>query len=240
MRLRIRDIQRYCLDDGPGIRTTVFCQGCPLRCWWCHNPETQPFTAASAAWACEDLCEYLRRDERYWRASGGGVTFSGGEPLAQADAVLPAARMLQQEGVHVAVCTSGQGRGEDVDRLAGSVDLWLIDLKSTDSHRYRQATGGDVGIALATLSRLLQRRPESVTVRVPLIAGFNDEPGQVDSLADWLTEHPAPAGVDLLPGHDLCRSPGEETVRPSRDRVEQARRRFARAGLDVAVVGARE
>ncbi|MFP4141150.1 MAG: radical SAM protein [Phycisphaerae bacterium] len=229
--LRVERIQRYCLDDGPGIRTTVFCQGCPLRCWWCHNPETQPFDADVTPWPPEILVDTLLRDRRYWQASGGGVTFSGGEPLAQADSVSDAVDELKSQNVNVAICTSAQATADAIDQLADGVDHWLVDLKCVDADRYHEATGGTAETALENLANLIDRRGPAVTVRVPLIAGFNDDRDELAKMAGWLASQSVAVPVEILPGHDLCRRPGRRSAKPSDLAVNRACEIFTSAGL---------
>ena len=202
MTLRVNAVQRFCLHDGPGIRTTVFLQGCPLRCRWCHNPETQPADSDMARQVeAVDLAVELERDARYWRGSGGGVTLSGGEPLAQADAVLELAARLRERGHHVAVDTSGHGDPADVRRLAECVDLWLWDIKTLDVAKHREATGVDPGPGLDNLAWVLANTSTPVVVRIPLIADVNASPEEMGAMAAWLNARPRTVDVELLPGH---------------------------------------
>ncbi len=234
--LRVRRIQRYCLDDGPGIRTTVFCQGCPMRCWWCHNPEARELCADAASWAPEQLAETLMRDRRYWLASGGGVTFSGGEPLAQTEALGAAIDELRSRRIHVAVCTSAQAGTADFQALEGKVDRWLVDLKCVSPARYRQATGGDVETTLDNLAGLIGSHGWAVTVRVPLIAGFNDDLEELSRMAEWLAGQSADVALEILPGHDLCRQDGQPSARPADLSVRRARETFLSSGLACTVL----
>lgn len=200
--LRVSDIQRFCLQDGPGIRTTVFLQGCALRCWWCQNADLQPAAGGTLRDAAE-LVEELGRDARYWRRSGGGVTLSGGEPLRQAQAAGELLGLLGGRGVHRCVETSGAADSEVVANLSRVIDLWLFDLKAADASAFEAATGGELAPILANLANLLSERPDSVWVRVPLIAGFNDDERSVEQMRRFLASHPCPAKVQVLPGHAL-------------------------------------
>ena len=209
MAIRVNAIQRFCLHDGPGIRTVVFLQGCPLRCWWCHNPETQPSRSPDAReMGITELAAELERDARYWERSGGGVTLSGGEPLAQADATDELVGRLSAHRHHTAIDTSGHGDAEDVERLSRHVSLWLWDVKTLDPARYREATGGEPGLPLANLAWVLGRSDVPVVVRVPLIADFNASREDLAAIAAWLNNQPRKADVELLPGHSHPRRAG--------------------------------
>ena len=209
-------MQRYCLHDGPGIRTTVFLQGCGLRCWWCHNPEARPpRTAKTVCYDIPQLIDLLERDARYWRRSGGGVTLSGGEPLCQARALARLLAALGQHGHHRAVDTSGVGTLEDIQSISPHVDLWLWDIKAINPRIYNQATGADANICLDNLSWLLSQTSNSVVVRIPLIAGFNLIESELAAIARWLVRQPRRVRVELLAGHGCGSSkmPGHDSAK---------------------------
>jgi len=204
MILHVHNIQRFCLDDGPGIRTTVFLQGCPLRCWWCQNPATRPIMDDRATeWPLADLADVLERDRRFWTPSGGGVTASGGEPLAQADALAELLAELGRRGVHRTVDTSGAVPRDDVARVAPHTDLWLWDVKTVDPAGYRNATGGDVALPLDNLAWLVDGTGAAVRVRIPLVRGFNADVGSLADIGRWLARLPRRVPAELLPGHDI-------------------------------------
>jgi pyruvate formate lyase activating enzyme len=235
--LRVNAIQRFCLRDGPGIRTVVFVQGCPLRCWWCHNPEMQAADGPDARdWPVEELAEELRRDERYWRTSGGGVTVSGGEPLAQPEGLAGLLAELGRRGCHRAVETSGAASLPSVEMAHPHVDLWLWDIKATDEGKFRDATGGELGAAIDNLRWVLGRGGAPVTVRVPLIRGFNDG-DEMERIASRLTSLPRPPAVEVLSGHDLGRrkrgSSAGVGAKVTPEQVEAARALLRAAGLKV-------
>jgi len=226
--LLVNRIQRFCLHDGPGIRTTVFVQGCPLNCWWCQNPETRPSDDPDAmAYESRALAVLLERDARYWRRSGGGVTVSGGEPLSQPDGLEELAAGLRSRGHHVTVDTSGSAELEVVRRLAPLVDLWLWDVKAVDLKVYRTQTGRDVTQSLANLAWLLDGTA-SVIVRVPLIEQFNVNETELQRIAGWLLQQRRQVEVQPLPGHTIGmrrhrRIGGDRAAEPlSRDRYEWA------------------
>lgn len=230
----IFNIQKFSLHDGPGIRTVVFFQGCPLHCRWCANPESQPTRpqvlrdsekCIHCGLCTEKLCEDISRcpvgalsikgeymdvsevfdkvmqDEAFYRQSGGGVTLSGGEPLAQINFVESLCAKLQEEGVSVAVETAGYAKPETFIRLTNVVDIFLFDLKHYDSKKHKQYTGVSNEIILANLSFAVDS-DKPLTVRIPVIPGIND------SLEDMrcfgaLLNNLRVKQVNLLPFHQL-------------------------------------
>ena len=145
----IFSIEEFAVNDGPGIRTTVFLKGCPLRCAWCHNPEgwsphPQPLTKQGRTEICgysisvDKLVAMLRRDEDIFRESGGGVTFTGGEPLVQADFLCNVLDRLS--GIHRAVETSGHAPGKVFERVLEKVELMLFDVKLVDGEMHKKYT----------------------------------------------------------------------------------------------------
>jgi pyruvate formate lyase activating enzyme len=238
----IFNLQRYSTRDGPGIRTTVFFKGCPLRCRWCHNPEGQEerpqlilrpdrcigcgqclticppsaiqrkadafFTDRSRCLACgkcseacpavareivgrqvsvKELVVEVERDQLFYRQSGGGVTFGGGEPLAQPWFLRAILQALRARRIHSAVDTCGLAPTKTVQALVPWVDLWLYDLKVMDRSIHRQYTGQSNDLILENLS-VLARLGAPIWVRMPVIPGFNDLPGNVQHTAEFLND----------------------------------------------------
>lgn len=253
----VLDIQRCSLHDGPGVRTTVFLKGCPLRCRWCHNPESQAAQpvllwnqarcttcsacvaacphgchqvvdgvhrldrdACTACGACvaacpEDALEVkgrrmavaevmavVERDRAYYQRSGGGLTISGGEPLAQAcfsAALLTAARAA---GIHTCVESSGAMAVDRYRELLPLVDHWLIDCKGGDEARHREHTGLGNATILANLA-LLHDAGAQVTVRCPLVPGLNDGDDDLRFIAGLRRRLPRLAGIEIMPYHAM-------------------------------------
>lgn len=203
----IFDIKEFAIQDGPGLRTTVFLKGCPLRCPWCHNPEglaAEPEILRSPAGeravgervAAAELAERLNRQIPVLRKAEGGVTFSGGEPLMQADFLLAVCARL--DSVHVLLDTSGQGDGGDFARLLAVVDQVYFDLKLMDAAAHRRITGVDNGLILANLA-VLAASGIPWTARVPLVPGVTDTAENLARIADHLAALPSPPPVHLLP-----------------------------------------
>ncbi len=203
----VSDIREFTLHDGPGIRTTVFMKGCPLRCPWCHNPETQSFEpqeirAAGSVrtigteYDAADLAAILNRQAPVLRANDGGVTFSGGEPLSQAAFVADVIDRL--ENLHVLLDTSGYAPEADLRMIVSKCQLVYYDLKLIDAGAHRQHTGQDNAIILSNL-QCLSRTGVPFVVRVPLIPGITDGDENLSAIARTLRGMPGLLQVDLLP-----------------------------------------
>lgn len=250
------DIQGYSIHDGPGIRTTVFLKGCPLRCAWCQNPESQaarqerlreadgPGRMVGRRTTAGEVFDEVAKDAIFYRRSGGGVTLSGGEPLAQprfAEAILALSR---DAGFHTALDTSGHGTWSRVRPVFEQCDLVLFDVKHLDPVRHREATGVDNELILANLRRVRELGIE-LWVRVPLIPGWNDDDANAAALAGVVTrELGRETPVFLLPYHPFGEGKYEALGRkppsiqpPSDEQVARVAGRLASAGLAVQVGG---
>ena len=182
---RIFEIREFTLHDGPGVRTTVFFKGCPLRCAWCHNPEGQSFeietmTRANGEkvvcgqdWTSDALAEELLRNADIMAQSGGGVTFSGGEPLAQAEFLLELIPLLREKGVHLAIETSGHSPAETYRSVVSQVDFVYQDVKLLEPDAFRRWTGGELDVVLENIA-WLRGSGVPFVFRVPCIPGVND------------------------------------------------------------------
>jgi len=188
---RIFEIREFTLHDGPGVRTTVFFKGCPLRCAWCHNPEGQSSeietmhygaSVGSAPradrvcgrdWTARDLADELLRNADIMAQSGGGVTFSGGEPLAQAKFLLELIPLLKGKGVHLALETSGYAPPETYRSVVSQIDFVYQDVKCLDPDTFRRWTGGELAVVQANIAWLRSSGIPFV-FRVPCIPGVND------------------------------------------------------------------
>jgi pyruvate formate lyase activating enzyme len=256
----VLNIQRFSLQDGPGIRTTVFLQGCPLHCPWCSNPEAQRgtsqvflrvakcircgrcqvacpehaivVTAAGAtmdrhrctsclacATACparalevggrnltiDEVLAVVLRDEGYYRRSDGGLTLSGGEPLAQWSFATGIFRGAKGYGLHTALDTTGYADWSAIAAVLPYTDLILYDLKHADPVRHQAATGVSNQSILGNLRRILNETQVAVWIRVAAIPGFNTSEDEVAALAEIVQNLPRPpAKISLLPFHKLA------------------------------------
>jgi len=182
---RVFEIREFTLHDGPGIRTTVFMKGCPLKCAWCHNPEGQSFEVETMHrpsgrdetcgrdYSPEELSGEVLANADIMRQSGGGVTFSGGEPLAQAEFLMETIGLLKRGGVAVALETSGYTPAETYRKVVGQVDFVYQDLKHHDAAAFSRWCGGELGIVLTNVEWLKTSGVRHV-FRVPCIPGVND------------------------------------------------------------------
>lgn len=185
MKGRVFEIREFTLHDGPGVRTTVFLKGCPLRCAWCHNPEGQRFEVETMRrrdgeeipcgvdWDASALARELLLNADIMLQSGGGVTFSGGEPLAQAEFVCEVADLLHAQGIHLAIETSGHAPQETFRSVVSRMDFVYQDLKHHDADAFRRWTGGDLALVLENVA-WLRTSGVPFVFRVPLIPGVND------------------------------------------------------------------
>jgi pyruvate formate lyase activating enzyme len=217
------DIKRFAMHDGPGIRTTVFFKGCPLTCWWCQNPEsrashveTQPplairknhdlFSCGSQLgdwFSVADILQVVRRDRSFFQESNGGMSVSGGEPLAQSAFLVALLAAAQSEHLHTVVDTTGLAEREDLLATAAHCDLFLYDLKLIDPIAHRQHTGVDNQLILDNF-RLLIDQKKMLWVRIPLIPGVTDSEENLKGLAAFLRQSDFHGRVDLLPYNILA------------------------------------
>ena len=206
------DIKEFAVHDGPGIRATVFLKGCALRCSWCHNPEglsSEPQVLRSPAgerlvgtrYTSSELAELLNRQADLLSENGGGVTFSGGEPLFQSDFVMET--IAQLKGLHILLDTSGYGSVANFMRLAKCVDMLYFDIKSLEAGIFREYCGGDVEVVLQNLLQL-RSLDVQVVIRVPLIPGVTDTLQNMTLIAQTIHKIPGLLQVDLLPYHRLA------------------------------------
>jgi len=249
-RLSVLQVQRTCVHDGPGIRTTVFFRGCPLRCVWCQNPEAQPYQAPSrpgAGRTVEEILAEVDRDEAYYRTTDGGVTLSGGEPLAQDPAALgELLEGLRAAGRHVAVETAGDVPWSTFQACLPLVDLFLFDLKTVgDPVRHRALAGTDGRRIDENLRRLVAAGAD-VQVRMCVVPGHNDGEDNIQATASLLHELGRPA-IELMRYYDLHEAKarrlgvGQRPLGISADHgaraLEAAGDTFTRLGLDVTASG---
>jgi len=197
----IYKIQKFSIHDGPGIRTTVFFKGCPLRCLWCHNPESQPF-GGDPAIPLNQLVAELEADRIFYDESGGGVTLSGGEPLAQdMDYIELLTKTLKSRGISAIIDTCGLVPYENFRRVLPYTDMFLYDLKLLDDVLHTTYTKASNERILANLAQL-GRDKANICLRLPLLAGINDSLEDMEKIAAWLQDKGVnPAFISLLPYH---------------------------------------
>ena len=196
----VHSIQSLGTVDGPGVRSVVFLSGCPLRCVYCHNPDTWERDGAEE-WEHDVLAEKLLHFYPYIK--NGGVTFSGGEPLLQAEFVCEVAKLLHSRGLHVAVDTCGTPDTPAVDTMLNEIDLVLLDVKMTTEEDYRRYTRGSLANTLSFLNKL-EALNKDTWIRHVVVPGINDSEEDILRLRALLQPYSCIKRVELLPFKKLC------------------------------------
>ena len=252
------DIRRFTIHDGPGIRTTVFFKGCPLRCQWCHNPESQEVATEKVTirrvldgrnYHCEEtigrwysekeVMHEIEKDMVFYRESGGGVTFSGGEPLMQADALAQLLHLSKERELHTVVDTSGHAEPAAIQKVMPLTDLWLYDLKLMDDLKHVEYTGVSNDLALKNLE-MLSSRGNKVIIRFPLVPGITDGIENLEGIA-FLMRKNRLNRIDILPYHSIAREKyrrlgqaylHENLMEPDKIRIDEVRSFFSGSGFE--------
>lgn len=240
MQGKIHSLESFGTVDGPGIRFVVFLQGCPLRCLYCHNPDTWDRKGKSKyVYTPRELMDEVLRYKSF--ISNGGVTVTGGEPLLQADFVKEFFTLCKEEGIHSALDTSGAIATEGVFRALDATDLVLLDIKSIDAVQHRELTGVKMNNTLKCLD-YMEENNIPAWIRHVVVPGWTDNDELLQKLADFLVPYRCVEKVELLAYHDMGTRKYEqmgmeyplEGVAPlSDERMENARAIFKRAGLKI-------
>jgi pyruvate formate lyase activating enzyme len=198
---RINSIQTLGTVDGPGVRFVLFMQGCPLRCAYCHNPDTWDFAGGYEV-SAEEIFEKVKRYREYF-GKDGGITVSGGEPTAQADFVCELFSLCKSEGIHTALDTSGCLWNEKIEKLLEVTDLCLLDYKMCNAEDYEKYTRCNKASVDRFLDEL-QKRNIPAWLRQVIVKGINDSADSVRILYDVADAHPCVKKVELLKFRKLC------------------------------------
>ena len=299
---KIFNIQHYSIHDGPGIRTTVFFMGCPLRCWWCQNPESQGFQPViffdgekcvgcgqcveacpegaiqviegksktnrdqcKGHGNCVEVCSYDARsllgrnatagevfeavnsDSIFYQNSGGGVTISGGDPVAQPDFAISILKLCREAGIHTAIETCGFAKWDILKAILDYTDLVLYDIKHMDAAIHKKYTAVSNELILDNAKRIRAELNLPVLARLPIIPGCNDSLENLESAARFIAhELGNEVKVHLLPYHRLGETKYERMEinegcvhiePPSDERMEELKKMFESFGLTVAIGG---
>ena len=201
MKGRVSSLQSLGTVDGPGLRYVIFLQGCPLRCVYCHNPETWD-PAGGAEYAPEELVEKVLRCRAYF-GEQGGVTVSGGEPLLQAPFVTELFRQLKEAGIHTALDTSGAGDLKQAAQVLDWTDLVLLDLKFPDEAGYRRYCRGSWAQTQA-FAALAGEKRVPLWVRHVVVPGLNDSLEDLRAIKAQAESLPGFQKLEWLPFHNMC------------------------------------
>ncbi|GAB4324564.1 MAG: glycyl-radical enzyme activating protein [Bacteroidales bacterium] len=240
----IFNIQRFTVHDGPGIRTTVFFQGCPLDCPWCHNPESKPWAGTGnnrevTGYTADRLMKELRKEQLFFDQSGGGVTFSGGEPLGQPLFLKEVLDQCRKEGIRTSIDTSGYAPEDTFLKLGRLTDLILFDLKILSPEAHYRTLGVPLEPVIRNFRQLDQLKAE-VIIRVPLIPGYTTARSNLDQIVNLLHQLHRPFSVQLLPYHRLAESkyrkmgiepPQPAIAVPGNGEIRQIRDLFRKEGF---------
>lgn len=198
---RISSVETMGLVDGPGVRYVVFMQGCNLRCQYCHNPETWPLLGGETVTA-KSLVAKIEKFKPYYK-NGGGVTFSGGEPLMQPEFLVECLQLCRAKGIHTALDTAGVGLG-DYSQILPLCDLVILDIKAVEPHDYQNLTGQTI-TAFQNFLAQVQTYGNRLWLRQVIVPGFNDTETHVKKLAEFIQTLKNVERVELLPYHGSCK-----------------------------------
>lgn len=262
----IFSVKRYSIHDGPGIRVTFFMKGCPLSCWWCHNPEGispslekvnqtrkvggKQFSETEEVgkyYSVENVIEILEKDRIFLEQSGGGVTFSGGEPMMQNEFLKEALEACRSVGFHTAVDTSGYASAESFKAIMPLTDLFLFDIKHLDDSKHFEYTGV-TNIGILDNLRMLLKSGKDVMIRIPVIPGKNDDAVHLSELRNLLARLKCRnlKKINLLPFHRTGASKYRkfnlpyrmnDTEQPSSERMKELKEFFSETGIKVKIGG---
>lgn len=219
----IFDIKRFAVHDGPGVRTTVFLKGCPLKCPWCHNPEGMDPRVESCQTKrvldgkefrqkseigrrvlVSELINELEDDRLIMEESGGGITFSGGEPLMQHQFLRSMLEACKEKELHTAVDTSGFAKETAIKEIIPLTRLFLFDLKSLDPEVHAEITGAPLDVILSSFKSIADSGV-NIRLRIPVVPGFNHSAKDLELYLDFISKYKDRLdGVHLLPFHSVA------------------------------------
>lgn len=226
--------------DGPGTRMTVFMAGCPLRCLYCHNPDTMKMKDGEPVTSAEIL-KKIKRYRTIFKNSGGGITLSGGEVLMQPKFAANILRGAKEMGVHTCIDTSGFLGASCTDEMLNDVDLVLLDVKSGDEETYKKVTGRSLQPTLDFGKRLSDAGKE-IWIRFVVVPGLTDSVENVENIANYVSQWATVSRVEVLPFHQMGRDKWsnlgmkyelDDVEPPSKEDVERVRDQFRAKGLEV-------
>ena len=239
IKIRIHSYESAGTVDGPGIRFVVFMQGCPLRCQYCHNPDTWEFNAGKIVSAKSVLDEVLKYNA-FMKFSKGGVTFSGGEPLVQKKSLLPLLKELKKQGVHIAIDTAGTTNIDDTTlEIIDTIDLAMLDVKHIVPYEHKRLTGLSNDMNLAFLEALASKNKRT-WVRWVVVPNINDTAEYAQKFAELIKKYPNVELVEILPYHkngiykwEALKIPYQlkDTPEPTKDNIKELSKILQNQGI---------
>ena len=207
-------MQRYSIHDGNGIRTIVFLKGCVLRCRWCCNPESQEYQIQTMTVqgvpkvigrdvTVEEVMETVEKDRPYYRRTGGGLTLSGGESLCQPEFARDLLHAAKEWGISTALESMGCAKYETIEQILPYLDQYLLDIKHMDPEKHKEFTGKRNDLMLENAKKIAASHMTELSIRVPVIPGFNDTPQEIRAIAAYTKELGNVRRMHLLPYHRL-------------------------------------
>ena len=258
------DIKKFAIHDGPGIRTTVFFKGCPLKCEWCHNPESQKhgieqiltnpiisrdddsiYELIGKKISSSELLDEIKKDILFYDESGGGVTFSGGDPLSQLKFLKSCLQLCKETEIHTALDTAGYLSWSKIKEIIPLVNLFLYDLKFIDETKHIKYTGVSNKMILENLSNLSSINM-AIWIRIPIIPTLNDTDEEIQEMITFISTLNSVVSIDLLPFHKIGKNKYhrlnlpykmEDFFEPSTDRMEELKRKFETLNIPVKIGG---
>ncbi|NDV77756.1 pyruvate formate-lyase-activating protein [Dysgonomonas sp. 511] len=234
----IHSFESFGTKDGPGIRFVFFLQGCPLRCLYCHNPDTWNMKDNTYEMAPQEAFAEVVKVKNFVK---GGVTVSGGEPLLQPDFILELFRLCKQEGMHTAIDTSGYIFNDKVKTVLDQTDLVLLDVKHINPKKYEELTTRPLEPTLRFIEYLAEIN-KPVWVRYVLVPGYSNDEQDLNDWARYISGFSNVERVDILPFHQMGIHKWEkmekdyklkEVQPPTNEEIKQAEEIFKNHGLPV-------
>jgi pyruvate formate lyase activating enzyme len=199
----IHSIESFSTLDGPGIRSVVFLQGCPLRCQYCHNPDTWQISKGDLLDSWEIINKVLKN--KNYIAKNGGVTISGGEPTAQIEFLAELLKMFKDASIHTAVDTSGYVSLDDINKIIDYTDLFIIDIKHMEKEKSRELTGQS-NEKVFILLEYLEHLNKPVWIRNVLVPGFTDSEEHISALCAYVEKLKNVQNFEILPYHAMAKA----------------------------------
>lgn len=237
---RIHSIETCGTVDGPGVRFVVFTQGCPLRCKYCHNPDSWKFSDGKEI-SVDELINEIKKYKAYMKFSGGGVTATGGEPLMQPDFIKELFKRCKEEGIHTTIDTSGYINIDNAKEVLEFTDLVLLDIKSINYNVYKNLTGVDLNPTLE-FAKYLSEINKPIWIRFVLVPNITDNEEDIKALAKFLSNLKNVEVVELLPFHKMGEYKWEElgyeyelkdTTTPNAEEIEKVKNIFKNYNLNI-------